>query len=124
MGYQMTNHANERADWLIDAVAAATQNRTFLRGDPEADDVVIAAIEMNARKAFSVISDRAEAAEADNKTLREKCAQIADAERMTGVPPIGQWAPLEIEIAELVAIATGKSIAKKIRGLTKEQSDE
>ena len=66
----MSDHAKDRADWLIDAVAAATQNRTFLRGDPEADDVVIAAIEMNARKAFSVISDRAEAAEEElNTTL-------------------------------------------------------
>jgi hypothetical protein len=72
----MTDHAKERADWLVDAVAAATQNRMFLRGDPEADDVVIAAIEMNARKAFSVISDRSDAPLADSLAAIE--ARISD----------------------------------------------
>jgi hypothetical protein len=36
--------ANEAADWLIDAVATATQDRRFLRGEPEYDDVAGEAI--------------------------------------------------------------------------------
>jgi hypothetical protein len=36
--------AKEAADWLVDAVATATQDRRYLRGEPEADDVAIEAI--------------------------------------------------------------------------------
>ena len=32
--------ANEAADWLLDAVATATQDRKFLRGEPEYDRIV------------------------------------------------------------------------------------
>lgn len=42
----------DRADWLVDAVATATQNRIFLRGDPDADEVIIEALMLNAEKAI------------------------------------------------------------------------
>lgn len=41
------------ADWLVDAVATATQNRIFLRGDEQEDRVVTEAIFLNAEKAIS-----------------------------------------------------------------------
>jgi hypothetical protein len=40
------------ADWLVDAVAAATQDRRFLRGDPQEDRVATEAIYENAKKAI------------------------------------------------------------------------
>ena len=40
------------ADWLVDAVATATQNRAFLRGDPECDEVACEAIYLNGLKAI------------------------------------------------------------------------
>lgn len=46
--------AKERADWLLDAVAGATQDRRFLRGDKQYDDVAGEAILMNAEKAILV----------------------------------------------------------------------
>lgn len=46
--------AKDRADWLLDAVAGATQDRRFLRGDPEYDEVAGDAILMNAEKAIMV----------------------------------------------------------------------
>lgn len=39
--------ANEAADWLLDAVACATQDRRFLRGEPEYDHVAGEAIIAN-----------------------------------------------------------------------------
>lgn len=41
-----------QSDWLLDAIATATQNRMFLRGDPECDSVACEAIISNARKAM------------------------------------------------------------------------
>jgi hypothetical protein len=35
------------ADWLVDAVAGATQNRALLRGDPEEDRVLTEALYLN-----------------------------------------------------------------------------
>lgn len=43
-----------RADWLLDAVAMATQDKRFLRGDPEYDEVAGEAILMNGEKAIRV----------------------------------------------------------------------
>lgn len=40
------------ADWLVDAVATATQDRRFLRGDTAEDTVATAAIYLNAKKAM------------------------------------------------------------------------
>ena len=51
--------AKERADWLVDAVATATQDRRFLRGEPEADAVAIEAIMLNGEKAIRTALRRA-----------------------------------------------------------------
>jgi len=40
------------ADWLIDAVGGATQNRALLRGDPSEDEVLTQAIVLNGKKAI------------------------------------------------------------------------
>lgn len=39
-------------DWLLDAVAGATQDRSFLRGEPEYDDIAGEAILRNGQKAI------------------------------------------------------------------------
>lgn len=46
--------AEDRADWLLDAVATATQDRRFLRGDPEYDEVAGGAILLNGAKAIRI----------------------------------------------------------------------
>lgn len=50
--------AKDRADWLLDAVAGATQNRQFLRGDPEYDEVSGEAILLNGEKAIRVALEK------------------------------------------------------------------
>lgn len=50
--------AKDRADWLLDAVAGATQNRQFLRGDPEYDAVAGEAILLNGEKAIRVALEK------------------------------------------------------------------
>lgn len=55
--------AKDRSDWLLDAIAGATQDRRFLRGDPAYDEVVGEAILLNAEKAICVALDRAAAPE-------------------------------------------------------------
>lgn len=50
--------AKDRADWLVDAVAGATQNRAILRGDPGEDQVLTDAILMNGEKAIRVAIER------------------------------------------------------------------
>ena len=54
--------AKERADWLLDAIACATQDRRFLRGDPQYDEVAGEAILRNGEKAIRVAIERATAA--------------------------------------------------------------
>lgn len=68
---EVDNIIKDRADWLVDAVATATQNRTYLRGEPECDMVACDAIRMNGEKAISVAIARAILAE------RKRCADIA-----------------------------------------------
>lgn len=51
--------ANNRADWLMDAVACASQDRRFLRGDKAEDVVVTEAIFLNAKKAILVAIEQA-----------------------------------------------------------------
>jgi hypothetical protein len=50
--------AKERADWLLDAVAVATQNRMFLRGDDAYDAIAGDAILMNGEKAILIAITR------------------------------------------------------------------
>lgn len=40
------------SDWLVDAVATSTQNRMFLRGDPESDAIACEAILLNGAQAI------------------------------------------------------------------------
>lgn len=49
---QIAAIAKDRADWLVDAVATATQNRALLRGDPSEDKYLIEALFLNAEKAI------------------------------------------------------------------------
>ena len=49
---ETTKDAKYWADWLVDAVATSTQNRMFLRGDPECDEVACDSIYLNGLKAI------------------------------------------------------------------------
>lgn len=51
---QIAAIAKDRADWLVDAVATATQNRALLRGDPAEDAVLTEALFLNAEKAIKM----------------------------------------------------------------------
>lgn len=42
------------ADWLVDAIKNATQNRALLRGDPAEDSILIEAILLNGKKAIEL----------------------------------------------------------------------
>lgn len=44
--------AQDRADWLIDAIATATQDKRFLRGEKECDEDLCEVIRLNALKAL------------------------------------------------------------------------
>ena len=44
--------ARDRADWLVDAVATSTQDRRYLRGGPECDQVACESIRMNGELAI------------------------------------------------------------------------
>ena len=55
----------DRADWLVDAVAMATQNRMFLRGEPECDAVACEAIKANGARAMRVLLDKLDRADAE-----------------------------------------------------------
>jgi hypothetical protein len=44
--------AEKWADWLVDAVAGATQDRRFLRGDAAEDKIATEAIYGNGKKAI------------------------------------------------------------------------
>lgn len=54
----------DRADWLLDAIAGATQNRMFLRGDAECDDIACGAVLLNGAKAIRISLERARPASA------------------------------------------------------------
>jgi hypothetical protein len=58
--------ARDKAKWLLDAIATATQDRRLLKDDPQADEVMIEAIEANGAKAIRLaIAAYHEALEAD-----------------------------------------------------------
>lgn len=46
--------AKERADWLLDSIACATQDQRFLRGDPEYDEIIGETILLNGENAIRV----------------------------------------------------------------------
>lgn len=51
--------AKDRADWLVDAVATATQERMFMRGDIAENTYVTEALLLNAEKAIEAAIRRA-----------------------------------------------------------------
>lgn len=71
--------AKDRADRLLDAIAAATQDCRFLRGDPEYDAVAGEAILLNAEKAIKVALDAYSKAAlpADVRRLVEKLRRMS-----------------------------------------------
>jgi hypothetical protein len=73
--------AQERADWLVDAVAMCLQDRRFLRGDPEEDKTLTEAVFINGQKAISVAIARALLAERERRDA-EIAALKADNERL------------------------------------------
>jgi len=77
--------AKERSDWLLDAVACATQDRRFLRGEEEYDEVAGNAILLNAEKAIQVAIDRAAAAN-DGKAQRLEGSAEAPLGRSEHIP--------------------------------------
>lgn len=75
----------DRADWLLDAVATATQDRRFLRGDPEYDEVAGGAILRNGEKAIRTAIDRIASTTTAQATIDElrgaliRCGRAAGA---------------------------------------------
>lgn len=72
----------DRADWLVDAVATATQNRAFLRGDPDCDSVAVEAILLNGEKAIAY-------------AIEAQAAEIAKKDRIIEIQKhaIDRWCP-------------------------------
>ena len=92
MSDDLVKRIKDRGDWLVDAVATATQNRQFLRGEPECDAVACDAIRMNGEKAMEIVAkplaDRIEELEA-------KLAKAVETlKRYGGVMPIA-FAPIQ-----------------------------
>lgn len=57
---EISKIVEDRADWLVDAVATCTQNRMFLRGDPKEDIVATECIYINAKKAILIAIEKVE----------------------------------------------------------------
>jgi len=78
--------AADRADWLVDAAATASQNRILLRGDPECDAVLAEAVLLNAQKAIEVaiMADRASRLPRQDDEIRRAALEEADG-----------WQPIE-----------------------------
>lgn len=91
--------AKDRADWLLDAIAGATQDRRFLRGDPAYDEVIGEIILLNAEKAICVALDRAAAPE-----LLEALRGLVEAMSRDGDPA---FAHLIIDARAAIAMAMG-----------------
>lgn len=63
--------AEDRADWLLDAIATATQDRRFLRGDPSYDGDTGEVIMLNAKKAILVAFDKARKSHEADRAFKE-----------------------------------------------------
>lgn len=104
MSDDLVKRIKDRGDWLVDAVATATQNRMFLRGEPECDDVACDAIRMNGEKAMSQIAKPlADRIEALTKERNEAWKRAAHAEKM--------WGKAEVKLAKAVESAEEMSAA-------------
>lgn len=64
------------ADWLIDAVACATQDRRYLRGEEHADNFAIEAIIANGKKAIESYA-ASEVSRVRRETLAEVLKEVA-----------------------------------------------
>lgn len=99
--------AKDRADWLVDAVATATQDRRYLRGDEDQDRIAIDAILLNGEKAINVAIENAIAAlplpggDALAEALREAekrgIEKAAEAARKA-------WKPAHTYVSEIVDV--------------------
>lgn len=93
----------DRADWLLDAVAGATQNRMFLRGDPEYDDVAGGAILLNGEKAIRVVIEAYEATRTppDDAWLSQDDAECELKDAIdTAFGPLGDDKPILARLRE------------------------
>jgi len=83
----LVKRIKDRSDWLVDAVATSTQNRQFLRGEPECDDVACEVIRLNGEKAMmdvaKPLADRIEVLEADLDDKEAECRFLRGAVNMT-----------------------------------------
>lgn len=121
--------AKDRADWLLDAIALATQDRRFLRGDKEADEVAIEAVLMNGEKAIvtalsalSKSTERDEALEEAAKLIEpDKSAPCDCVEKYeTDLGP--RYRPIcdcknEGDLFKIISWCEGKNDAARIRAL-------
>lgn len=71
MANELESIAADRADWLLDAVATATQDRRFLRGDPAYDADIGEVIMLNAKKAILVAFDKVVIAEREKRDAQD-----------------------------------------------------
>ena len=60
------------ADWLVDAIATATQNRMFLRGDEECDEGLCEALYANAKHAIDLAIEEKEEKEMSREDAMQK----------------------------------------------------
>lgn len=81
MATELNKKIAERADWLVDAVATATQNRMFLRGDPACDEIACGAIEANGAKAMRTLLAASQRELEQLELQRQRAVEIALDER-------------------------------------------
>mgnify|MGYP000364287429 CR=1 FL=1 len=112
--------AKDRADWLLDAIAGATQNRQFLRGDPAYDEVAGKAILLNGEKAINVALSKKDA---EITRLR---AALADAQAVgfaAGVEAAAKVAVAQaVYTRETIERATGSELVSNLVTVTKSKT--
>lgn len=112
--------AKDRADWLLDAVACATQNRQFLRGEPEYDEVAGEAILLNGEKAINVALSKKDA---EITRLR---AALADAQAVgfaAGVEAAAEVAAMQaVHTREAIKRATASELVSNLVTVTKSRT--
>lgn len=116
--------AKDRADWLLDAVAGATQNRQFLRGDPAYDEVAGEAILLNGEKAINVALSkkdaeitRLRAALADAQAVGFAAGVEAAAGEVNGWKVLGGYGELVDKIRALTPQGATAAAARVLLGV-------
>ena len=103
------------SDWLVDAVATATQNRAFLRGDPDCDEIACEAIQLNGAKAITNALNaaaKATAAAPDLLAALKTLVERDDYHRQEGMRSYAKGSPTDRAFAAAraaIAKATGGS---------------